>query len=71
MGPNAQMQTVMARGLFSKFKQPIFVDFDVKVSYDLLMVLIIKLHEIGFNVVGTVSDNGGGNQGLWTECGVN
>lgn len=52
MGPNAQMQTIMARGLFSKFKQPIFVDFDVKVSYDLLMLRIIKLpHPVtGFEI---------------------
>lgn len=71
MGPNKQMQTIMVRGLFSKFKQPIFVDFDVKVTKDLIITLILMLHEIGFNVVGCVSDNGGGNQGLWSSCGVN
>lgn len=71
MGPNDQMQTIMVRGLFSKFKQPVFVDFDVKVSCDILMELISKLYDTGFNVVGCVSDNGGGNQGLWTNYGVN
>lgn len=30
VGPHMQMQVVMARGLFSKWKQPVFVDFDKK-----------------------------------------
>lgn len=70
MGPSSQMQTIMVRGLFSKFKQPIFVDFVVKVTRDMIMSLCHMLDDIGFNVVGTVSDNGGGNQGLWSACGV-
>lgn len=65
------MQTIMVRGLFDKFKQPIFVEFDVKVTQDLLLSLTARLYEIGFNVVGCVSDNGGGNQGLWSNSGVN
>lgn len=71
MGPHSQMQTGMVRGLFSKFKQPIYIDFDTKMTKDLLNSIITHLHTIGFNVVGVVSDNGGGNVGLWTECNVN
>lgn len=71
MGPNSQMQVAMVRGLFSKFKQPIFIDFDKKMSKDLLNLLINRLYAIGYNVVGIVNDNGGGNVGLWTQCNVN
>lgn len=28
LDPNKEMQVVMVRGLMSKFKQPIYVDFD-------------------------------------------
>lgn len=71
MGPNDQMQIVMVRGLFFKFKQPIFVDFDQKVTSEIFMSLITKLHYIGFNVVACVNDNGGGNVGFWSKSGVN
>lgn len=71
MGPHEQMQVVMVRGLFKKFKQPIYINFDEKMRPDLLDHLIIKLHEIGLNVVGLVGDNGGGNVGLWKNCNVN
>ena len=70
MGPHSQMQTAMVRGLFSKFKQPLYVDFDKKMTKDLLNLLIEKLHKNGYNVVGIVNDNGGGNVGLWTNCNV-
>ncbi|KAJ6639291.1 Transposable element P transposase [Pseudolycoriella hygida] len=71
MGPHSQMQVAMVRGLFYKFKQPIFVDFDMKMSVELLNSLIKRLYAIKFNVVGIVNDNGGGNVGLWTKCNVN
>ena|ERR1700744_4089081 len=66
--PNAQMQTIMARRLFYKFKQTIYVDFDQKVTYDILMSLIKKLHDIDYNVVGCVNNNGGGNVDFWSKC---
>lgn len=71
MGPHRQMQTVMVRGLFAKFKQPIHVEFDRNVTPELLNLLFTELYKIGFNVVGCVSDNGGGNVGLWGNCDVN
>lgn len=71
MGPSEHMQTVMVRGLFAKFKQPIYINFDEKMTTDLVYALISELHEVGLNVVGFVGDNGGGNVGLWTSFGVN
>lgn len=38
---------------------------------DILKLIITELHNIGFNVVGCVNDNGGGNVGFWTSCNVN
>ncbi|KAG4065025.1 hypothetical protein HA402_004148 [Bradysia odoriphaga] len=67
MGPNKQMQTIMVRGLFSRFKQPIYIGFDEKMSQDLFMSVCSKLHEVNLSVVGSVCDNGGGNIGLWTN----
>jgi hypothetical protein len=65
LGPHNHMQCVMARGLFSNWKQPIYLDFDKKMTPDVLLTLIEKLFEISFNVVAIVSDCGGTNVGLW------
>lgn len=71
MGPSKQMQTIMVRGLFAKVKQPIYVNFDEKMTPVLLNLICSKLHEVGFNVVGFVGDNGSSNVGMWSNCGVN
>lgn len=69
-GPHNYMQTVMARGLFKKWKQPIFIDFDKKMTPAILNEVIIELHKIGYTVVACVSDCGGGNVGLWKQLGI-
>lgn len=58
-GSNEQMQCVIVRGLFKKFKQPIYINFDEKMTPDLLNHLIVKLHEVELNVVAFVGDNEG------------
>jgi archaellum component FlaC len=65
MGPHHYMQVIMARGLFCKWKQPVFIGFDQKATRELLKNVIIYLHKINYNVVSCTSDCGGGNQGLW------
>jgi len=62
---------VIARGIASKWKQPIFVDFDTKMTKQILIDIIDRLNQIGFKVVCCVSDCGGGNVGLWKELEVN
>lgn len=32
VGPHDQMQVIMARGLFSKWKMPVYIDFDDKMT---------------------------------------
>lgn len=65
VGPHSQMQVVMARGIASQWKQPIYVGFDQKMTKSILFSIIDRLDQIGFNVVCCVSDCGGGNVDLW------
>lgn len=71
IGPHNYMQVIMARGLFGKWKQPVYIEFDQKITKDILYDIIEKLHNINFDVVGCVSDCGGGNVGLWKTLGIN
>lgn len=64
VGPHNQMQVVMARGIASKWKQPIFVGFDIKMTKSLLFDIIHNLNDIVFKVICCVSNCGGGNVGL-------
>lgn len=70
IGPHKQMQVIMVRGLFSQWKQPIYIDFDQKITQEILNKVLTKLYSIGFNVVACVADCGGGNVGLWKILGI-
>jgi hypothetical protein len=67
VGPHSQMQVVMARGLIGKWKQPIYIDFDQKITSNILKDIISKLNAINYEVVACVCDCGGGNMGLWRD----
>ncbi|XP_058826819.1 uncharacterized protein LOC131686843 [Topomyia yanbarensis] len=67
LGPHKELQVVSARGLFAKWKQPIFADFDRQMSKVILDDLISRLYAIGFTVVANVHDCGGGNMAIWKE----
>lgn len=64
IGPNKKCQIFIARGLFSKWKQPIYYQFDQKVTTDILFDILRKLYSNGYRVVGITSDLGPDNQGL-------
>lgn len=70
LGPYSQLQVVQARELFSKWKQPVYLAFDQKVTKQLLYNIISELHNISYSVVACVSDCGGGNIGLWKQLNV-
>ena len=70
VGPYKQLQLTMVRGLSAKWKQPVRVDFDQKITKELLFGLIRELHQIGYPVVCCTSDCGGGNVGLWKELSI-
>ncbi|KAJ8894294.1 hypothetical protein PR048_006909 [Dryococelus australis] len=65
MGPHSNAQVIIARGLASKWKQPIFYDFDRNITKDKLFEVIKEVEESGFKVVAIASDMGGGNLSLW------
>lgn len=68
--PSNYVQVAMVRGLISKWKQPIFYQYDCRMSYQIISEIIIKLDNIGYSVVALVSDMGSTNQGLWKELEV-
>jgi len=47
IGPHNQMQVIMARGLASPWKQPVYVDFDKKITKVILFDIIERLDKIG------------------------
>ncbi|CAI6376209.1 unnamed protein product [Macrosiphum euphorbiae] len=69
-GPHRCVQTVVARGLLSNWKQPIFYNYDTSMTKELLNNIIQALHENGFNVIAIVSDMGSSNVGLWRDMGI-
>lgn len=60
----------MVRGLFSKWKQVIFVAFDQPMNKSILFQIIEELHNINYNVVGITSDNGQENVLLRKTLGI-
>jgi len=46
VGPHSQMQVVMARGVASPWKQPIYIDFDKKMTKEILFNIIEKLDQL-------------------------
>ena len=69
-GPHGKLVVVMARGLFSKWKQPIFFDFDHLVTNQLFQEIVSLLFSVGLRVHACVTDMGPENRRLWKELGV-
>jgi len=62
IGPHKTVQVVMARGLVSSWKQPVFYKYDTPMTPEILNDIICNLHDIGFNVISIVNDMGPTNQ---------
>lgn len=69
-GPHKTCQFVMARGLFSKWKQPIYYQYSQAMTKDILMNIITALHKIYYTVVAVTSDLGPTNIALWNELNI-
>lgn len=65
LGPYKKVQVMMIRGLCSPWKQPVYIQFDQRVTKDLLFQVLTRLEEIGLKVVCCTCDNGAENQSLW------
>jgi len=67
-GPFKKLQLVVARGLFRRWKQPVYYEFDMPMKKDLLFSIIRKIEEVGVVVCGISFDLG--NLGLLNSLGV-
>lgn len=70
IGPHKTCQTVMARGLISNWKQPVFYDFDQPMKKEILNQIISALFNAGFTVVAIVSDMGPMNMKYFSEMNI-
>lgn len=70
VGPHKFCQVVMARGLFMKWKQPIFYEYDTPITKEILLDLIKKLYEIKYIVIGVVCDLGPKNKEVFKSLEV-
>lgn len=70
LGPSKYVQVVMARGICGKWKQPIFYNYDCKMTKTLLFKIITKLENIGYPVYAINCDLGGSNRGLWSALNI-
>lgn len=57
-------------GLFAKWKQPLYYNYDTPMTQELLFEIIKQLYVCGFNVVAIVSDMGPTNIKLWKWLGI-
>lgn len=69
-GPHKTCQVVMARGLFSKWKQPIYYEYSKPMTKGILFEIIELLYNIGYTVIATTSDTCPTNIGLWRELNI-
>src|SRR6218665_2540380 len=70
LGPYSEVLVFMIRGLMTKWKQPIYFDFNVTLSATLLIKVISELESIGYEVVACACDMAGGNRGLLSHVGA-
>ncbi|VEN55423.1 unnamed protein product, partial [Callosobruchus maculatus] len=68
--PYDYVQVVLIKGIFKSWKQPIFYNFDCKMTSLILMDIIKFVEDSGFHVVAMVSDLGGANRGLHNELNI-
>lgn len=69
-GPHASVQVVMVRGIIGSWKQPVYYQFDQKMTKDIIFSIIVSVEEAGFPVCATVCDMGGANRGLLTSLDI-
>ena len=56
---------IIVRGLFDKWSQLVYYDFDTPVTKDIFLKVLDELYKAGFTVVAVVSDLGPSNRKLW------
>ena len=57
-GNHKKMQVVMIRGMFGKWKQTIYFEFDKRMTKDLILKIALKCEDAGLNIRGVSFDLG-------------
>lgn len=70
IGPYKTCQFIMARGLFGRWKQLMFYDYDKTMDKEILEQVIKQFFECGFTVVIAASDLGTTNAKLWNKLNI-
>jgi len=70
VGSHKSCQCVMVRSLFSKWKQPIYYNYDKAMTKETLLCIISRLYNIGYTVIGMTCDMGSTNMALWSELNI-
>ena len=70
LGPKSQANVIMARGLYSKFKIPIFFQFDQPLEEKDLLFAIQNLSKAGYHVAAVCCDMGTKNNSVQKKLGV-
>lgn len=70
IGPYSTMYIISAKGIFTDWKQPVYVNFDVKITKDIVLDVIRALHESDYHVVSCVSDFNDTNLELLNELSI-
>lgn len=68
--PANYVQVVMASGIIKSWKQPVFYDFEFKMSKEVIFKIISVLKDNGYTVVAVVCDMGPSNRKLWRDLGI-
>lgn len=66
-GPHKTYQFIMARGLFKKWRQPVFYNYDTAMTREILLSVIQHLYNIGYIVIAVTCDMGPTNLKVWKE----
>lgn len=69
-GPYKTCQFVMARGIFKKWKQPVYYNFDEPMSREILFTVLQHLYRAGYIVVAIVCDMSPTNMKLWRDLNI-
>jgi hypothetical protein len=70
IGPHREANVLMLRGLFAKWKLPIWYGYDQALAKDVLLDIIKKVEAEGIDIAGVVCDQGGKNLGLAKKMGI-
>lgn len=66
----SRAQVVIVRGLFGKWKQAVYVDFNYNMTADKVQEIAKTLHSVGLLPCATVADFGPSNQKVWTDLNI-